>query len=67
MDIPTKCGSNWPSGFREGEKGAKLQKLTTTDDGRQVMAIPHMTFWVRLVKKEFDIPHIKQKLSVLIN
>ena len=18
MDIPTKCGSNWPSGFREG-------------------------------------------------
>jgi hypothetical protein len=56
-----------PIGPVVSENEAKLQKLTTTDDGRQVMAIPHMTFWVRLAIKEFDIPHIKQKLSVLIN
>jgi hypothetical protein len=41
--IQAKFGLNWPSGFR----GEDLKKKLQTDDGRQVMAITHMTLWVR--------------------
>jgi hypothetical protein len=39
--IQAKFGLNWPSGF----KGEDFLKKFT--DGRQVMAIAHMTLWVR--------------------
>jgi hypothetical protein len=41
--IQAKFGLNWPSGFR----GEDFLKSLQTDDGRQVMAIAHMTLWVR--------------------
>jgi hypothetical protein len=41
--IQAKFGLNWPSGFR----GEDFKKKLQTDDGRQVMAITHMTLWVR--------------------
>jgi hypothetical protein len=37
--IQAKFGLNWPSGFR----GEDFLKSLQTDDGRQVMAIAHMT------------------------
>ena len=37
--IQAKIGLNWPSGFR----GEDFLKSLQTDDGRQVMAIAHMT------------------------
>jgi hypothetical protein len=40
--IQAKFGLNWPGGFR-GEDF--LKSLQT--DGRQVMAIAHLTLWVR--------------------
>jgi hypothetical protein len=44
--IQAKFGLNWPSGFR----GEDFWKSLQTDAGRQVMAIPHMTLWVRWAK-----------------
>jgi hypothetical protein len=41
--IQAKFGLNWPSGFR----GEDFSKSLQMDDGRQVMAIAHMTLWVR--------------------
>ena len=46
--IQAKFGLNWPSGFR----GEDFSKSLQMDDGRQVMAIAHMTLWVRWAKKE---------------
>ena len=37
--IQAKFGLNWPHGFR----GEDILKSLQTDDGRQVMAIAHMT------------------------
>ena len=47
--IQAKFGLNWPSGFRGEDFLISLQ----TDAGRQVMAIAHMTLWVRWAKNEF--------------
>jgi hypothetical protein len=41
--IQAKFGLNWPSGFR----GEDFLKSLQTDDGRQAMAIAHMTLWFR--------------------
>ena len=46
--IQAKFGLNWPSGFR----GEDFWKSLLMDDGCQVMAIPHMTLWVRWAKKK---------------
>jgi hypothetical protein len=46
--IQTKFGFHWSSTFR-GEDFWKSLRRTT--DGRQVMAIAHMTLWVRWAKK----------------
>jgi hypothetical protein len=40
--IQAKFGLNWPSGFRGVDF---LIKRLQTDEGRQVMAITHMTLW----------------------
>jgi hypothetical protein len=40
--IQAKFDLNWPSGFR----GEDFLKSLQTDDGRQVMAIAHLTLWV---------------------
>jgi hypothetical protein len=40
--IQAKFGLNWPSGFRED-----ILKSLQPDAGHQVMAIAHMTLWVR--------------------
>jgi hypothetical protein len=39
-NIPTKFGSNWPSGFEE--EAWNVKSLQTTDNGRQVMVIVHL-------------------------
>ena len=44
--IQAKFGLNWPSGFR----GEDFFKSLQTDDGRQVIAIAHLTLWVRWAK-----------------
>jgi hypothetical protein len=59
-NIPAKFGSNRPSGFGEEAWNVKsLQttddRLQTTDDGRQVMAIVHMDLWSRWTKNEFSL------------
>jgi hypothetical protein len=56
--IQAKFGLNWPSGFR----GEDFLKSLQTDDGRPVMAIAHMTLWVRWVKK---LAYQKQELPVV--
>ena len=48
--IQIKFGSNWSSSFR-GEDIWKSLRRTTDDDGRQVMAIAHMTLWARWATK----------------
>ena len=45
--IQAKISLNWPSGFR----GEDFWKSIQTGDGRQVMAIAHMTLWVSWAKK----------------
>ena len=47
-NIPTKFGSNRPSGF--GEEAWNVKSLQTTDDGRQVMAIVHLDLQSRWTK-----------------
>ena len=46
--IPTKFGSNWPSGF--GEEAWNLKSFQTTDDRHQVMAKVHLDLWSRWTK-----------------
>ena len=43
--IQAKFGLNWPSSFKED-----FLKSLQTDAGRQVMAIAHLTLWVRWAK-----------------
>ena len=47
--IQTKFGFHWSSTFR-GEVFLKSLRRTD-DDGREVMAIAHLTLWVRWAKK----------------
>ena len=63
-NIPAKFGSNRPSGFGEEAWNVKsLQttddRLQTTDDGRQVMAIVHLDLWSRWTNYLKDIYSIK--------
>jgi hypothetical protein len=49
--IQTKFGFHWSSTFRGEDFWKSLRRTTDDDDGRQVMAIAHMTLWVRWAKK----------------
>ena len=49
--IPTNFGFHWSSTFRGEDFWKSLRRTTDDDDGRQVMAIAHMTLWVRWAKK----------------
>ena len=57
--IQAKFGLNWPSGFR----GEDFWKSLQTDAGRQVMAIAHMTLWVRWANKTLLLIKQQQWLS----
>jgi hypothetical protein len=43
--IQTKFGFHWSSTFRGEDFLQSLRRTTDDDDGRQVMAIAHMTFF----------------------
>jgi hypothetical protein len=58
--IQTKFGFHWSSTFRGEDFWKGLRR--TTDDGRQVMAIAHMTLWVRWAKKQCCI---NQNLNII--
>jgi hypothetical protein len=45
--IQTQFGFHWSSTFRGEDFWKSLRRTTDDDDGRQVMAIAHMTLWVR--------------------
>ena len=49
--IQTKFGFHWSRTFRGEDFWKSLRRTTDDDDGRQVMAIAHMTLWVRWAKK----------------
>jgi hypothetical protein len=59
--IQAKFGLNWPSGFR----GEDFWKSLQTDDRRQVMAIAHMTLWVRWANKNGAMGKGTQSCMVL--
>ena len=48
--IQTKFGFHWSSTFRGEDFWKSLRHTTDNDNGRQVMAIAHMTLWVRWAK-----------------
>ena len=52
--IQTKFGFHWSSTFRGEDFWKSLRRTTDDNDGRQVMAIAHMTLWVRWAKKCVD-------------
>ena len=52
--IQTKFGFHWSSTFRGEDFWKSLRRTTDDDDGRQVMAIAHMTLWVRWAKNGFN-------------
>ncbi len=57
--IQTKFGFHWASTFRGEDFWKSLRRTTDDDDGRQVMAITHMTLWVNWAKKFVeDLPMI---------
>ena len=68
--IQTKFGFHWSCTFRGEDFWKSLRRITTTDDddGRQVMAIAHMTLWVRWAKNKmncklmltYDTPALRQ-------
>jgi hypothetical protein len=60
--IQTKFGFHWSSTFRGEDFLKSLRRTTDDDDGRQVMAIAHMTLWVRWAKKSWQ-----NLLSISIN
>ena len=45
--IQTKFGFHWSSTLRGEDFWKSLRRTTDDDDGRQVMAIAHLTLWVR--------------------
>ena len=53
--IQTKFGFHWSNTFRGEDFWKSLRRTTdgrrTTDDGRQVMAIAHITLWVMWANK----------------
>jgi hypothetical protein len=49
--IQTKFGFHWSCTFRGEDFWKSLRRTTDHDDGRQVMAIAHMTLLVRWAKK----------------
>ena len=51
--IQTKFGFHWSSTFRGEDFWKSLRCTTDDDDGRQVMAIAHLTLWVRWAKKAY--------------
>jgi hypothetical protein len=55
--IQTKFGFHWSSTFRGEDFWKSLRRTTDDDDGRQVMAIAHLTLtlWVRWAKKGKEI------------
>jgi hypothetical protein len=55
--IQTKFGFHWSCTFR-GEDFWKSLRRTDDDDRRQVMAIAHLTLWVRWAKKGIGISKI---------
>ena len=62
--IQTKFGFHWSSTFRGEDFWKSLRRTTDDDDGRQVMAIAHMTLWVRWAKKrQKRIPSFKYSMS----
>ena len=50
--IQTKFGFHWSSTFRGEDFWKRLRRTTDDDVGRQVMAIAHLTLWVRWAKKK---------------
>ena len=48
--IQTKFGFHWSCTFRGEDFWKSLRRTTDDDDGRQVMAIAHLTLWVRWAK-----------------
>jgi hypothetical protein len=63
--IQTKFGFHWSCTFRGEDFWKSLRRTTDDDDGRQVMAIAHMTLWVRWANNNivFNVLHIKLLLS----
>jgi hypothetical protein len=51
--IQTKFGFHWSSTFRGEDFWKCLRRTTDDDDGRQVMAIAHLTLWVRWAKNRY--------------
>ena len=49
--IQTKFDFHWSSTFRGEDFGKSLRRTTDNDDGCQVMAIAHMTLWVKWANK----------------
>ena len=49
--IQTKFGFHWSSTFRGEDFLKSLRRTMDDDNGRQVMAIAHLTLWVRWAKK----------------
>ena len=49
--IQTKFGFHWSITFRGEDFLKSLRRTTDDDDERQVMAIAHLTQWVRWAKK----------------
>ena len=50
--IQTKFGFHWSSTFRWEIFWKSLRRTTDDDDGHQVMAIAHLTLWVRWAKND---------------
>ena len=68
--IQTKFGFHWSSTFRGEDFWKSLRRTTDEDDGRQVMAIAHLTLWVRwakngVLKKGFIDTMLKSSQSLL--
>jgi hypothetical protein len=55
--IQTKFGFHWSSTFRGEDFWKSLRRTTDDDDERQVMAIAHLTLWVRWAKKMIEGPN----------
>ena len=53
--IQTKFGFHWSCTFRGEDFWKRLRRTTDDDDGCQVMAIAHMTLWVRWAKNDISI------------
>ena len=59
--IQTKFGFHWSSTFRGEDFWKSLRPTTDDDDGRQVMAIAHLTLWFRWANKTKPTKSTKTK------